>query len=85
MPSVPVSTLSVPALNIFFDERAKASVIPSTTFPFLILVDDTEPEAPAEALTAVAAPGPAAVAAAAPPPAADTAAPGWAWTNCHES
>jgi len=76
IPSVPVSTLSVPALTIFFEDRAKASVIPSTTFPFLIRVDELDataaaPPAPAaEAPPAEAALAPPAPAAAAAPPAA---------------
>ena len=35
-----MSRLSVPAVTSFFDDFANASLMPSTTFPFLERVDD---------------------------------------------
>lgn len=55
--------LSVPAFTSFFDDLAKASLIPSTTFPFLRRLEveveaaaplAATPAAPPEALTAAA-------------------------------
>lgn len=41
-PSVPVSRLSVPAVKSFLDVLARASLIPSTTFPFRNWVEVAE-------------------------------------------
>lgn len=59
-PSVPVSILSVPAVNSFLEPCATASVIPSTTFPFRRCVDVAAEAAPppAPAPAADAAPDP---------------------------
>lgn len=56
----------MPAVTSFFEDLVKASVMPSTTLPFLNLVDVVETDAPPDVETAVEEPPAPAEALAAP-------------------